>query len=72
MEINYKAADIQKIIDYIESYPDTIPVESILQHSGADRLRVYPILFELEQKGYLEVVERESLGAPAIVRKKEE
>ena len=64
MDVNYKFLDTQKIIDYI------IEVEDIIQNSGADKLRVYPALFELEQSGFLEVVEREELGAPLIVRKR--
>ena len=69
MNDNYKAIDTQKIIDYINSFSDAIEVDSIL-NSNADKLRVYPALFELEQNGFLEVVEREELGAPLIVRKK--
>lgn len=70
MEQNYKAINTQKIIDYINSFSDTIEVDSILKNSNADKLRVYPTLFELEQSGFLEVIEREALGAPLIVRKK--
>ncbi|WP_018667789.1 hypothetical protein [Bacteroides gallinarum] len=67
---NYKVINTQKIIDYINSFSDTIEVDSILKNSNADKLRVYPTLFELEQSGFLEVIEREALGAPLIVRKK--
>ena len=63
MNDNYKAIDTQKIIDYINSFSDAIEVDSILRNSNADKLRVYPALFELEQSGFLEVVEREELGA---------
>ncbi|ADV44541.1 hypothetical protein [Bacteroides helcogenes] len=70
--MNYKIIDTQKIVDYINSFSgSTIPVDDILQHSGAEKLRVYPALFELEQSGWLEVVEREELGAPAVVRRSE-
>lgn len=72
MEMNYKILDTQKIIDYISSFPKTVSVEDILLHSGADKLRVYPALFELEQSGWLEVVEREELGAPSVVRKRKD
>lgn len=66
--MNYKIIDTQKIVDYINSFSgSTISVEEILQHSGADKLRVYPALFELELDGWLEVVEREELGAPTVV-----
>lgn len=70
MNINYKVLDTQKIKSYMESSSNNISVEDIIQHSGAEKLRVYPALFELEQSGFLEVVEREELGAPLVVRKK--
>lgn len=70
--MNYKIIDTRKIIDYIISRQDLVSVEDIMRHSGADKLRVYPALFELEQDGWLEVVEREELGAPMVVRKRRE
>ena len=70
MNVNYKIIDTQKIVDYIISFPNGISVVNIILYSGADKLRVYPALFELEQSGWLEVLEREELGAPSIVRKK--
>lgn len=70
MDKNYKLLDTQRIADYISSFADKVRVEDILLNSGADKLRVYPALFELEQSGFLEVVEREELGAPSVVRKK--
>ena len=70
MDINYKLIDTQRIIDYITSCPKGVSVEEIIQNSGAEKLRVYPALFELEQSGFLEVLEREELGAPLIVRKR--
>ena len=68
--INYKVIDTQRITDYISTSSNEVSVEDIILHSGADKLRVYPALFELEQSGWLEVVEREELGAPSVVRKK--
>ena len=49
MDINYKLIDTQRIIDYIISFPKGVSVEEIIQNSGAEKLRVYPALFELEQ-----------------------
>lgn len=69
MDVNYKIIDTQRIIDYISSFSGNVLVEDIIQHSGADKLRVYPALFELEQSKFLEVVEHEELGAPFVVRK---
>lgn len=70
MDVNYKLIDTQKIIDYINSFLGEIRVEDIIQNSGADKLRVYPALFELEQEGFIDVLEREELGAPAVVCKR--
>lgn len=72
MELNYKVIDTQKIASYINSSAADILVEDIIQNSGADKLRVYPALFELEQSGFLEVVEREEFGAPTVIRKKKQ
>lgn len=70
MDVNYKITDTQKIKDYISFFQTTISVDDIIRNSGADKLRVYPALFELEQDGYIEVTEREELGAPVAVRRK--
>ena len=70
MDVNYKLIDTQKIIDYINSFSGKIRVEDIIRNSGADKLRVYPALFELEQEGIIDVLEREELGAPAVVCKR--
>lgn len=70
MNIDYKALDTQKVVDYILSFSEEVLVVNIIQNSGADKLRVYPALFELEQNGFLEVVEREELGAPLLVRRR--
>lgn len=56
-------------VDYINVFSGSaVSVDDIMQYSGADKLRVYPALFELEQSGWLEVVESEELGAPTVVR----
>lgn len=66
--MNYKELDTQRIKDYIQSHADGVEVEDIIAHSGAEKLRVYPALFELEQEGWLAVTEREELGSPKRVR----
>jgi DNA-binding IclR family transcriptional regulator len=69
-DINYKAIDTQRIIDYIGKYSDDgVSVEDIFRHAGADKMRVYTVLFELEQAKHIEVLERKELGAPKVVRK---
>ena len=69
MDMDYKLQDALRILDYLHRYPDGVSVDDIIEHSGADRLRVYPALFELEQEGRLEVLEREMLGAAIPIRK---
>ena len=68
--VNYKIIDTQKIIDYIESCRNSILVDNLIKDSGADKLRVYPALFELEQSGYIEVIKRDFWGTPLIIRKR--
>lgn len=68
--IDYKQIDTQRIKDYIWSHPDGVEVDDIIAHSGAEKLRVYPALFELEQEGWLAVTEREEMGSPKRVRVK--
>lgn len=72
MDVNYKLIDTQKIVDYINASLGEVRVEDIIGNSGAEKLRIYPVLFELEQSGFIEVMEREELGAPAVVRKRRE
>lgn len=71
MDENYKYLDTQRILRYLQQHKEGTTVDTILQYSGADKLRVYPALFELEQEGRLEVLEREELGAPTKVRLKQ-
>ena len=66
--MDYKYLDTQRILRYLQQHKEGATVDAILQYSVADKLRVYPALFELEQEGRLEVLEREELGAPTKVR----
>lgn len=60
-DMNNKEKDMAAIVNYLQGR-GVVEVEEILEQSGAERLRVYPILFELEQEGLIEVVEREAPG----------
>ena len=67
-----KTLDIQRIRAFIEARGGSeVPVEDIMEHSGAERLRVYPILFEMEQASWLEVTSEGELGAPVSVRRRQ-
>ena len=43
-------------------------MEAIIERSGAEPLRVYPLLFELRQEGLLAYEEEEEYGSPKRVR----
>lgn len=60
---NYKEMDRKRIMEFIAAHGGEVDVEEIIQGSGAEKLRVYPILFEEEQAGHLRVTARDKLGA---------
>ena len=66
MSINYKQQDRYKILIYLQTHPIST-VDTIIQESGAEPLRVYPILFELVQEKIIRVVEETGWGAPQEV-----
>ena len=68
--MDYKHQSTLQILRYLATAGGNVPVQDIITHSGAEKLRVYSILFELEQEGRIEVMEREELGAPKVVRLK--
>ena len=63
---NMKEQDRRKILDFMKGRAEVM-VSDIMQNSGAERLRVYTILFEEEQKGRVKVVRESAMGAPEIV-----
>jgi len=67
-EINYKEQDRKAILSYLGIQQGDVEVEKVLSDSGADRLRVYTILFELELEGIIKVVRANDLGTPEIVK----
>lgn len=63
---NYKESDKEKIVDFLRGRV-SVAVNDIIASSGADKMRVFVILFELEQEGAIEVEQRDQLGAPERV-----
>lgn len=63
---NYKESDKEKIVDFLRGR-ESVAVNDIMASSGADKMRVFVILFELEQEGAIEVEQRDQLGAPERV-----
>ncbi len=66
MQANYKQQDLNKILSYLKENSIS-SVDAIIQESGAEPLRVYPILFELIQEKVIRVVEETGWGAPVRV-----
>ena len=64
--MNYKQQDREHILLYLETHPIST-VDAIIQESGAKRLRIYSILFELSQEKRIRVVEESEWGAPVKV-----
>ena len=64
--MNYKQLDRDKILSYLQTHI-VCAVDSIIKESGAERLRVYPILFELRQENIIQILEESDWGAPVKV-----
>ncbi len=63
---NYKDQDRKKILEFMKGKAE-VYVDDIERRSGAEKLRIYPILFEGEMSGYIKVITRSGLGSPEIV-----
>ena len=66
MPTNYKQLALNRILLYLQSHPIST-VEAIVQESGAEPLRVYPLLFELAQAKKIRIVEETGWGTPLKV-----
>ena len=66
MSENYKQQDRNRILAYLKKHP-VCSVEEMMETSGSEPLRVYPLLFELEQEKKIRELERTGWGAPAMV-----
>ena len=64
--MNYKQLDLNRILRYLKEHPIST-VEAIVQESGAEPLRVYPLLFELAQEKKIRIVEENGWGTPLKV-----
>ncbi|MBR3940157.1 MAG: hypothetical protein IKJ67_09345 [Bacteroidales bacterium] len=66
-DINYKEQDRNAILAYLAGGKCT-QVGDIIKYSGANKLRVYTILFELEQEDKIVVMNTEKFGSPKAVK----
>ena len=60
---NYKKQDREYILAYLKAHPFS-SVVAIMEESGAEPVRVYPLLFELNQEKIIRVLEETGWGAP--------
>lgn len=65
--INYKEQDRKSILDYLAGKGE-VSVEKVLEESGANRLRVYVLLFELRDAGLVEITQSNDWGSPLAVK----
>lgn len=68
---NYKLKDIEAMMAYMKG-KEYVNVEDMIRESGAEELRVYPIIAELSAKGVIEIVERDKMGAAITIRRLED
>lgn len=66
MDENSKTLDRQKIETYL-SGRESVTVKELIENSGANKLRVFPILFEMQLDNKLMVQEEDSFGRPLCV-----
>jgi hypothetical protein len=66
-DMDPKEKDTMAIVNYLQG-KKLVKVEEILSEAGAERLRVYLILFELEKSAWISVLERAPLGEPLVVK----
>ena len=66
METNFKQLDRDRVLLYLKEH-GVSTVEAIVERSGAEPLRIYPLLFELAQEKIIRIVEENAWGAPLKV-----
>lgn len=66
MTVNFKEQDREKIVAYMVN-KDQVYVSDLADKCGAEKLRIYPLLFELVQEKRIRVLKESEMGAPEIV-----
>lgn len=66
MDENSKKLDCERIENYLRG-KESVYVKDLIENSGADRLRIFPILFEMQLDNKLMVQEEDSFGRPLCV-----
>lgn len=65
-ENNFKEQDRKLILEFLKGKAE-VHVSDLIAYSGAEKMRVYPILFEEVQAGYIMVIKANFLGTPEII-----
>ena len=63
METNYKQLDRDRVLLYLKEH-GVSTVDAIVEQSGVEPLRIYPLLFELAQEKIIRIVVENAWGAP--------
>ena len=63
---NFKEQDRKLILEFLKGKAE-VHVSDLIAYSGAEKMRVYPILFEEVQAGYIMVTKANFLGTPEII-----
>ena len=66
METNYKQLDRDRVLLYLKEH-GVSTVDAIVEQSGVEPLRIYPLLFELAQERVIRIVEENAWGSPLKV-----
>ena len=66
-EINYKELDKNAILKFLREHEGEIEVSTIMSEGGADRLRVYPLIYELVGEGVIKITKEGEMGTPLAV-----
>ena len=66
-DTDYAAVDSRKIMDYLRRKGGECGVQEMIEKSGAERLRVYPLISRLSIQGSIKVTKYDSWGAPLKV-----
>ena len=66
MDTNFKQLDRDRVLLYLKGH-GACTVDAIVEQSGAEPLRIYPLLFELAQEKVIRIVEENAWGTPLKV-----
>ena len=63
-DINYKELDRKAIVNYLTGVDGEVEVPKLIAESGANKLRVYTLIYELWREGVVKITQETELGTP--------